>query len=165
MANSPYAHFPNAFWEVEWRVNGIWNGILNDCFPRGVHQDQWIVAPEVYSTWFNTNGVRADLCVTAIEGEEDEYAQILNWCTNGVQNYQPFCCWAVGTKGKYVTFYAFDGVNLHPLGLNGGQIVKDANVNPEDITTPNGWAFVHQVLTAANNNPNLTAAEIANDNF
>ncbi|KAF5530651.1 hypothetical protein FMEXI_13426 [Fusarium mexicanum] len=192
MANSPYIHFPDDYWQVEWRVNGIWNGILTYCFPHGVTEDNWIVAPEVYSTWFNTNGYRADLCVIALETDDDhEYRlsdpivtyegkggnstknwqqigqQILNWCMDGVQNYQPFYCWAIGTKGKFVKFYAFDGVNtLYPLGINAAaKIVKDANVNPQDITGQAGWAFVDQVLTAIRNDPELTAARIANNDF
>ncbi|KAF4435184.1 hypothetical protein FACUT_7372 [Fusarium acutatum] len=171
MADSPYLHFPDDYWQVEWRVNGIWNGILTYCFPHGITEDNWIVAPEVYSTWFNTNGYRADLCVIALETNDDQEQQIgqqiLNWCTDGVHNYQQFYCWAIGTKGKFVTFYAFDGVNtLYPLGINAaGHIVRDAAVNPQDITDQAGWAFVNQVLTAIRNDPQLTAARIANDDF
>ncbi|KAK6331657.1 hypothetical protein TWF718_002205 [Orbilia javanica] len=192
MADSPYLHYPDAFWQTEWKVNGVWNGILSTYFPNGVGVDNWIVSPEVYSTWFNTNGVRADLCVLALGADDAELVlsdpiltyegkggntqrnwqqigqQIEAWCIDGVANYQPFCCWAVGTRGNAVTFYAFDGVNrqLHPLGVNAmGQIVKDNNVQPQVITTQAGWAFVDQILRAANNHPELTPAEIANDNF
>lgn len=191
MAASPYTHFPDDYWQVEWRVNGIWNGILNGCFPNVVNQYDWIVAPEVYSTWFNTNGYRADLCVVALENDDIEYSisdailtyegkggnstknwqqigqQIQNWCTDGVQNYQKFYCWAIGTKGKCVTFYAFDGVNtLYPLGIDAtGKIIKDANVLPQDITSQVGWAFVDRFLTAIHNDPQLTEARIANNDF
>ncbi|KAK7409411.1 hypothetical protein QQX98_008420 [Neonectria punicea] len=193
MADSPYLYFSADFWQVEWRVNGIWNGLLTSYFPNGANQDDYIVSPEVYSTWFNTNGRRADLCITPLLADMDdlEYSmsdpvltyegkggnsqrtwpqigqQILDWCTDGVQNYRSFCCWAIGTKGKFVKFYAFDGVNtLYPLGINGaGQIVKDANVVARDITSQAGWEFIDTMLTGARNKPHLELTDIQNDNF
>ncbi|KAK4609007.1 hypothetical protein CLAFUW4_14229 [Fulvia fulva] len=146
MAESPFFYYDDDFWKAEWRVNGAWNSIISAYFPHGINSFDWIVAPEAYPTWDETQSKAADLMVAAIESDDgalplklstpvltyegkgstsaqgfDKIAQqILVWCQRGVlfgsPFYSAFCCWAVGTHGKLAKFYAFDGQNLVPIG-------------------------------------------------
>ena len=136
---SPYHHYGSEFCRAEWRVNGIWNAILATYFPHGVDKESWIVAPEAYPTWDQTQSLAADLCVMELVGDPEKGVfetstpvltyegkggtsqrswpqirqQILDWCLRGVQDGSifktDFCCWAIGAKGEYAQFYVFDG--------------------------------------------------------
>lgn len=68
---SPYQHYDSEFCKAEWRVNGIWNAILTTHFPHGIGVEKWVVAPEAYSTWDETQSLAADLCVAELVGDPD----------------------------------------------------------------------------------------------
>ncbi|PSK40120.1 hypothetical protein B9Z65_8060 [Elsinoe australis] len=193
---SPYLHHDDSYWSAEWRVNGVWNAILTSYFPHSTNLEDWIVAPEAYPTYDETQSLAADLCVVGMEADHDNGTyhistpvltyegkgvssartwpqieqQILDWCLRGVQNGNPFggapfCCWAIGTKGKYVKFWAFNGAQLLPLGIGQnavGHAEVKQRVDPvQDITTQQGWGYVSFMLNAVRGNPYLTAQEIA----
>jgi len=136
MAAPARPRFTDGFYDVEWRVKGIWNARLVRIWqPAPWALGGWyLVSPEAYPDPANdTQGHRADLIVSAVIGAGPPWVsnlapspllsleakgaaghsftmildQIETWCAAAPGIGVGFPCWCVGARGRYVRFWLY----------------------------------------------------------
>jgi hypothetical protein len=130
------ANFANNFYDVEWRVKGLWNAVLTQFWlPAPFNAGGWyLISPEAYPNPASTQDHRADLAINGVlapapgavhatlsspllsfeakgAADADTFADIMTqihtWCNAAPQIIAGSPCWCIGAKGQNVKFWVY----------------------------------------------------------
>jgi hypothetical protein len=172
MTDSPFRTW-NHFFDVEWRVNGIWNTILSRKYtPTTYANGGYIISPEAYPKPADTKGLRADLMVAKIQGPETNGSwtisqplfvyegkggnvkdswdsvgdQLAKWCGEAAK-VKKFNCWAAAAIGSEVRFHCFKEDAFIDVHFDGVEFRQNAETL--DLMTAAGYGRVMAALAYA----------------